>query len=453
MDQPIGFWFLENREERRPRYRRLRPRQLAPIEPPVPDDSSSDEIDSPSPTTTSFPSSTAAPPPNAGPTDVVANPIRPPVAEQPAAGETERAGETTSSDSQPRPTELSTLSTITTAAPTTTSSTDTTSSSSSSSTESSSSSSSSSQATADAASQIGSDNAGRTVDPKLGIAFGSIGAAAVLLCIGVGIWWCMRRRSRKKAKLTPPASRAPSQLFTQEAAARLDQRSVRRAPSSLMGELMTAAYADNQGVPAQQSMPSQNQYVEKGPHVIASQAPPAGFAANARTSIASWVNRLNPLRLNAPSEAYQSSRQSSMSDVRRAVPADASAPPVPVVPFLFQSRTMQKDDDMEPLVQPPEPAIRPPSSRYELPVDDVHRSSFSFYGRDPTSRDDVPPLRTMRPQRQPSMAPTIHTTISGADTESSWQSWGAGLGRPQYQPDPMPSPKGWLHKFPGFGPK
>ncbi|KAM0607086.1 hypothetical protein ACHAP0_008456 [Verticillium nonalfalfae] len=246
---------------------------------------------------------------------------------------------------------------------------------------------------------------------------------------------------------------APSQLFTQEAAARLDQRSVRRAPSSLMGELMTAAYADNQGVPAQQSMPSQNQYVEKGPHVIASQAPPAGFAANARTSIASWVNRLNPLRLNAPSEAYQSSRQSSMSDVRRAVPADASAPPVPVVPFLFQSRTMQKDDDMEPLVQPPEPAIRPPSSRYELPVDDVHRSSFSFYGRDPTSRDDVPPLRTMRPQRQPSMAPTIHTTISGADTESSWQSWGAGLGRPQYQPDPMPSPKGWLHKFPGFGPK
>lgn len=180
MDQPIGFWFLENREERRPRYRRLRPRQLAPIEPPVPDDSSSDEIDSPSPTTTSFPSSTTAPPPNAGPTDVVANPIRPPVAEQPAAGETERADETTSSDSQPRPTEISTFSTITTAPPTTTSSTDTTSSSSSSSTESSSSSSSSSQATADAASQIGSGNSGRMVDPRLGIAFGSIGRLPLL---------------------------------------------------------------------------------------------------------------------------------------------------------------------------------------------------------------------------------------------------------------------------------
>ncbi|KAM0278155.1 hypothetical protein ACHAQH_005353 [Verticillium albo-atrum] len=394
MDQPIGFWFLENREERRPRYRRLRPRQLAPIVPAAPDDSSSDEFDSPSPSTTSFPSSTTAPPPAAQPTDVVANPVRPPIAEQPAAGETERAQETTSSEFQPRPTELR-------------------------------------------------------------IAFGSIGAAAVLLCIGVGIWWCMRRRSRRKVEATPPVSRAPSQLYTQEAAARLDQRSMRRAPSSLMGELMTAAYADGQGQggPGQQSMGAESQFNEKGPHVVASQASPSGFAANARTSIASWVNRLNPLRLNSPTDPYLSSRQSFMSGVQRAVPADASAPPVPAVPALFQSRGIQRDDDKEPLVQPPQPAIRPPSSRYELPVDDVHRSSFSFYGRDSMRRDDVPALRTMRPQRPPSMAPTIHTTISGADTESSWQSWGAGLGRPQYQPDPMPSPKGWLQKVPGFGSK
>ncbi|KAM0328497.1 hypothetical protein ACHAQA_004904 [Verticillium albo-atrum] len=445
MDAPIGFWYLESRsrEESRPRYRRHRPRQLAPVAPPEPDDSSSDDgIDSPSPTTSSFPSSTTAP--ASAPTDVVANPIRPPIAEQPAAGETERAQETTTSpDSQPRPTELSTFSTVTTESTTTTSSDSTSSSSSS----------SSSTATPDAASQIGFDNAGRTVDPKLGIAFGSIGAAAVLLCFGVGIWWCVRRRNRKKAKATPPASRAPSQIYTQEAAARLDSRSVRRAPSSLMGELMTAAYVvDNgQGGPNQQPQGGQNYYSEKESHVVAAQSPPSGFAANARTSIASWVNRINPLRLNSPGDTYQQSRESTGPQVQRAVPADASAPPVPVVPALFQSRNTQMEDDMEPLVQPPQPAVRPPSSRYELPVDDLHRSSFSFYGRDSMQRDDVQPLRTNRGPRQPSMAPTIHTTISGTETESSWQSWGAGLGRPQYQPDPMPENKGWLQKFPGFG--
>jgi hypothetical protein len=282
------------------------------------------------------------------------------------------------------------------------------------------------------------------------------GAASIVLCIGVGIWW-LCRRSRKKKRASKQPSIASTQnppvdpRYLQQANIPPDRAELRRSPSSLMGELMEAAYdvENGQRDPYQQYAQTPQGYLDEKRYDPNQQLPilqPAPVAQPVVSeSIASWVRRHNPLKLNPVSgraSIYSTAGTVTPRDLNG--PPPAAPPPVPAVPSAYQSRDLPGDDDKELLVPPPlaVPA-RVASSHYsdqdQSPVSAYARNSGSWFHHE--DQEQQQQQQNAFNPRAPSMAMTERT-------ESTWASWGGGVSRPQYQPEmpPETQQKGWIEK-------
>ncbi|KAH6688411.1 hypothetical protein F5X68DRAFT_275307 [Plectosphaerella plurivora] len=307
--------------------------------------------------------------------------------------------------------------------------------------------------------QDGIDPANTAQAPTMAIAFGIVGAASVVLCIGVGIWWlCRRSRKKKRASQQPSiASTQPPQVdprYMQQANLPPDRPDLRRTPSSLMGELMAAAYDVEGGQDQQRYTQTQTPqgYLDEKRYDPNQQLPilqPAPVAQPVVSeSIASWVRRHNPLKLNPVNG--RTSVYSTAGTVTPHEVSGRSAPPVPAVPPVYQSRNLPGDDDKEFLVPPPlaVPA-RVVSSNYSnherSPVSVYARNSGSWFHRE---YQDQQQQQQQQPQQQNAFNPRAPSMAMTERTESTWASWGGGVSRPQYQPE-MPAEtqqKTWIEK-------
>ncbi|KAK7436799.1 hypothetical protein CaCOL14_000444 [Colletotrichum acutatum] len=301
------------------------------------------------------------------------------------------------------------------------------------------------------------------------IAFGTIAIAALFLVIGVGIWWCLRYRKRRQARhlyersISPDNHQYwdPSSTFsppTMPAA-----RPSRRSPSSIFAELMGHAYAAENGSAGngtygndRNSLTPQG-YLDEKRYDPARQLPilePAPVAQpNVRNSIASWIRRHHPLKLNPMSG------RSSMYSTRSGFGAstnNVNAPPVPNVPDAYRSTDQVQQSGLTP---PPQQRYAP-SSQYDTgsPSTDYNTNSLlSLYQTQPPQQpgqqqapaapwlQDPPPV--VFGERGVSMAPT-------EATESTWRSWGGGVNNPpqhQQQAPPETPRKGWIEKCIKFG--
>ncbi|KAK2054310.1 hypothetical protein LY76DRAFT_686711 [Colletotrichum caudatum] len=304
------------------------------------------------------------------------------------------------------------------------------------------------------------------------IAFGTIAIAALCLVIGVAIWWFLRFRKRRKARRMhergmPPDGGGggapywePAMTFSPPTAP------VRRTPSSVMAELMGQAYAAENGGyyanPDRNTLTPQG-YLDEKRVDPARQLPilePAPVAQpNVRNSIASWIRRHHPLKLNplaGRSSVYSTRSASPASRSVDAVPA-AAAPPVPAVPVAY--RSTDRVDSPGPGAGNPQYAS---SSRYDTDGqstrDDTNSILSLYQNRAPPPHEPggqpepdpwlVEPPAPLFANRGVSMAPTAVTDR----TESTWRTWGAGASQPLNRVPAADAPRpGWIEKCIKFG--
>ncbi|KAF6800916.1 hypothetical protein CMUS01_15539 [Colletotrichum musicola] len=287
------------------------------------------------------------------------------------------------------------------------------------------------------------------------IAFGTIAIAALFLCIGWGLWWFLRYRKRRKARDMYDRSMSPeSQLWNPASSFSAPTAPVRRSPSSVMAELMGAAFAAQGGNSGRDrnSLTPQG-YLDEKTYDPARQLPilePAPVhQPNVRNSVASWIRRHHPLKLNPLSG------RSSVYSTRTlgASAPDVNAPPVPAVPDAYRPGSQQSS------LQVPQATGNQnrytSSSHYgtENPPDYSASSILSLYqteqpsGQHPQAPwlQEPPPLR--HSERGVSMAPTEAT----ARTESTWRSWGGGVTQPREHAPPETPRRGWIEKCIKFG--
>ncbi|KAK1984483.1 hypothetical protein LZ30DRAFT_431085 [Colletotrichum cereale] len=283
------------------------------------------------------------------------------------------------------------------------------------------------------------------------IAFGTIAIAALCLVIGVSIWWCLRFHKRRKARRMfergqPPPPPPPDGVYWDPAVTfSAPSAPVRRAPSSVMAELMGHAYATENGGyygnpgggPDRNSLTPQG-YLDEKRFDPARQLPvlePAPVAQpNVRNSIASWIRRHHPLKLNPMSGRTSVYSARSAGPSSRSVNATA-APPVPAVPAVY--RSTDRVDSPGPGGDPNNPRYAS-SSRYDTDnqsARDDTNSILSLYENRPPQDSGQPGPWLVEPPaplfagRGVSMAPTEVTDR----TESTWRTWGAGVSQPQHQ--------------------
>jgi len=291
------------------------------------------------------------------------------------------------------------------------------------------------------------------------IAFGTIAIAALCLVIGVSIWWFLRFRKRRRARQMHERGMPPDGLYWDPAMNFSPPTApARRAPSSIMAELMDQAYAAENGGyygnPDRNSLTPQG-YLDEKRVDPTRQLPilePAPVAQpNVRNSIASWIRRHHPLKLNplAGRSSVYSTR--SVSPGSRSV--DATAPPVPAVPFAYRS-TDRVDSPGPGNSNNPQYAS---SSRYDTDsqsIRDDTNSILSLYQNRPPQVPGQPESWLVEPpaplfaQRGVSMAPTEVTDR----TESTWRTWGAGASQPLNQVPAADAPRpGWIERCIKFG--
>ncbi|OHF02496.1 hypothetical protein CORC01_02191 [Colletotrichum orchidophilum] len=318
------------------------------------------------------------------------------------------------------------------------------------------------------------------------IAFGTIAIAALFLVIGVGIWWCLRYQKRRKARhldersISPDGQHYwdPSSTFsppTMPAA-----RPSRRSPSSIFAELMGHAYAAENGTagPGTYATNDRNSltpqgYLDEKTYDPARQLPvlePAPVAQpNVRNSIASWIRRHHPLKLNPMSG--RSSVYSTRSAVRASTnTVNVNAPPVPVLSDAYRGTDPVEQSGLA----PPSQQRYAPSSQddTESPLTEYNTDSFlSLY-----QTQQVPQQQPGQHQQEPGQLQQ-HQQLPAAPwlqdpppvvfgergvsmtpteaTESTWQSWGGGVNQPQHhdqhQTPPDTPRKGWIEKCIKFG--
>lgn len=229
-----------------------------------------------------------------------------------------------------------------------------------------------------------------------------------------------------------------------------------RTQSNLMDQLLTAAYDVEQGAHAEreQQMQAPYGYLNEKRYDPSQQLPilqPAPVTQpTVRWSIASWVRRHNPLRLNPVGGRGSMYSTSSSGDA----PARQSVPPVPPVPAAFQSKGQPRADDEAPLVQRPPFNPRAASSLYSGTPGEAVESPVSAYARNSgawVQRDANPGRPQVFAGRAVSMAPTEVTTSNAS--ESTWASWGAGVSRPQprFQQQPATPRRAWIERCVNLG--
>ncbi|KAF9878447.1 hypothetical protein CkaCkLH20_03939 [Colletotrichum karsti] len=312
---------------------------------------------------------------------------------------------------------------------------------------------------------LGNDRSDEVGWTPTAIAFGTIAIAALFLVIGWGLWWFLKYRKRRQARKMYERSMSPDgNHWNPTSTFSAPTQPARRAPSSIMAELMGAAYAaenGNAGHPDRNSLTPQG-YLDEKRHDPARQLPilePAPVhQPNVRNSIASWIRRHHPLKLNP-----LSGRSSIYSN--RTIGASAqsvNAPPVPAVPDAYRPSSQQSGPAPPP--QQPNTNRYTASSRYGTESRADTNSILSFYenqqppqqpaqGKPPQPLwlETPPPLMHGDRGRGVSMAPTEATTR----TESTWRSWGGGVTQPrqhaQQQPPPETPRRGWIEKCIRFG--
>ncbi|KAK2016478.1 hypothetical protein LZ32DRAFT_615125 [Colletotrichum eremochloae] len=308
---------------------------------------------------------------------------------------------------------------------------------------------------------LGSDRSTEVGWTPTAIAFGTIAIAALCLVIGVGIWWCLRFQKRRKARQMyerglPPdgAYWDPAMTFSAPTAP------TRRAPSSVMAELMGQAYAAENGGyygnPDRNSLTPQG-YLDEKRFDPARQLPilePAPVAQpNVRSSIASWIRRHHPLKLNPMGGRSSVYSNRSAGPSSHTVNAATAVPPVPAVPAAY--RSTDRVDSPGPGGNPNNPQYAS-SSRYDTDnqsARDDTNSILSLYQNRPPQEPNQPETWLAPPppvfaQRGVSMAPTEATDR----TESTWRTWGAGASQPLNPPPAADAPRpGWIERCIKFG--
>ncbi|TQN64750.1 hypothetical protein CSHISOI_10592 [Colletotrichum shisoi] len=305
---------------------------------------------------------------------------------------------------------------------------------------------------------LGNDRSIETGWTPTAIAFGTIAIAALFLVLGVGTWWCVRYQKRRKARnmydrnvspdgsfWDPPATFSPPSA----AAAAAAVAPVRRSPSSFMAELMSHAYAAEDGHAAAGAYPgayaSDNDadrnslapqgYLDEKRHDPARQLPilePAPVAQpNVRNSFASWIRRHHPLKLNPMPGRNSVYSTRSLAASSRSV-NNAPLPPVPALPDSTGYNTNSL------------------LSLYHTQPQHPYQHPYQQQLGQPPWLMDPPPV--VFGERGVSMAPTEAT----ARTESTWRSWGGGVTQPQHHHQHQQSPpgtprRGWIEKCINFG--
>ncbi|WYZ37644.1 hypothetical protein EsH8_II_001150 [Colletotrichum jinshuiense] len=437
---------LRRRAIRRPQYRKI------DLKIDIRDDDSdisSDEDDSPSPSSTTFP-------PGAGPTRAPSLPLPPPPVLNPAdptdeTSSTESSASSTSTEAPrgPQRTPLSTDLSSTIATTTESTSSSPTALPNTRSTTSFDSQPTTSPTRGGNEEGLGNDRSSEGGWTPTAIAFGTIAIAALILCIGVGIWWCVGYQKRRKARQLYNRSISPDGSFWDPSATFSPPTAPppRRSPSSVMAELMGHAYAaENGGAGAysnRNSLTPQG-YLDEKRYDPSRQLPilePAPVAQpNVRNSFASWIRRHHPLKLNP-----MGGRSSVYST--RTVGASTytvNAPPVPAVPNAYRST-----DRVE-------------QSGLAVPPTDPRHSSYSRNGADDQANPSTNSILSLYENRtqQPGEAPWLldpppvafgDRGVSMAPTESTWRSWGGGVSQPHFQAPPETPRRGWIEKCIKFG--
>ncbi|KAK2038778.1 hypothetical protein LZ31DRAFT_109624 [Colletotrichum somersetense] len=416
------------------------------------DDDSSDEEDSPSPSKTTFPPNvqqTQPPPPvlnPADPTGAIASTGSPNQPQQTANPDRPQRQQPPSATSEPAPAAFPQTTAGSGAQPT------------------------GSISRGGNEAGLGRDRSSEVGWTPTAIAFGTIAIAALCLVIGVGIWWFLRFRKRRKARQMyergmPPDGGGggpywePAMTFSPPTAP------VRRAPSSVMAELMGQAYAAENGGyygnPDRNTLTPQG-YLDEKRVDPSRQLPilePAPVAQpNVRNSIASWIRRHHPLKLNPLAG------RSSVYSTRSASPGSGSvhaaatpAPPVPAVPVAYLST--DRVDSPGPGAGAGNPQYAS-SSRYDTDSqsnrDDTNSILSLYQNRAPPPQEPggqpeqwlVEPPAPLFASRGVSMAPTEVTDR----TESTWRTWGAGASQPLNRVPEADAPRpGWIERCIKFG--
>ncbi|KAI8202312.1 hypothetical protein K4K52_006476 [Colletotrichum sp. SAR 10_76] len=288
------------------------------------------------------------------------------------------------------------------------------------------------------------------------IAFGTIAIAALFLVIGWGLWWFLKYRKRREARRMYERSMSPDGHYwnPESTFSPSQQQPARRAPSSIMAELMGAAYAAENGSagggyhPDDRNSLTPQGYLDEKKYASGRQLPilePAPVhQPNVRNSIASWIRRHHPLKLNPLSGRSSVYSSRTMGASAQSV----NAPPVPNVPDAYRPDSQQAGNANRYTA----------SSRYGTENQSDTNSILSLYenrqppaaaggqqGRPPQPLwlETPPPL--MHGDRGVSMAPT-------EATESTWRSWGGGVNHPREQAPPPQTPRrGWIEKCIKFG--
>ncbi|EFQ33022.1 hypothetical protein CGRA01v4_00495 [Colletotrichum graminicola] len=306
---------------------------------------------------------------------------------------------------------------------------------------------------------LGRDRSNEVGWTPTAIAFGTIAIAALCLVIGVGIWWFLRFRKRRRARQMQERGMPPDGLYWDPAMTFSPPSAPsRRAPSSVMAELMGQAYAAENGGyygnPDRNSLTPQG-YLDEKRVDPTRQLPilePAPVAQpNVRNSIASWIRRHHPLKLNPM--GGRSSVYSTRSVSPGSGPVNATAPPVPAVPAAYRST----DRVGSPGPGNPNNPQYASSSRYDTDSqstrDDTNSILSLYQNRPPHEPDQREPWLMEPPaplfaQRGVSMAPTEVTDR----TDSTWRTWGAGASRPMNQAPAADAPRpGWIERCIKFG--
>ncbi|KZL75641.1 hypothetical protein CI238_04867 [Colletotrichum incanum] len=304
---------------------------------------------------------------------------------------------------------------------------------------------------------LGNDRSTEVGWTPTAMAFGTIAIAALFLVIGVGIWWCLRYQKRRKARQMYERNISPDGSFWDPSATfSAPTATVRRSPSSVMAELMGHAYVTENGNAGGYYGNDRNSltpegYLDEKRYDPSRQLPilePAPVAQpNVRNSIASWIRRHHPLKLNPMSG------RSSVYSTRTigASTHTVNAPPVPAVPDVYRS-TDRVDSG---LGSHQNNSRDNASSRYDTDSQSGGyntNSLLSLYQSQPQQEPGQAPWLMDPPpvvfgERGVSIAPTEATTR----TESTWRSWGGGVTQPQNQAPPETPRRGWIEKCIKFG--
>ncbi|KAJ0273853.1 hypothetical protein CBS470a_012052 [Colletotrichum nupharicola] len=283
--------------------------------------------------------------------------------------------------------------------------------------------------------------------------------AALFLVIGWGLWWFLKYRKRRDARRMYDRSMSPDGHYwnPESTFSPSQQQPARRAPSSIMAELMGAAYAAENGSagggyhPDDRNSLTPQGYLDEKKYASGRQLPilePAPVhQPNVRNSIASWIRRHHPLKLNPLSGRSSVYSSRTMGASAQSV----NVPPVPDVPDAYRPDSQQAGNANRYTA----------SSRYGTENQSDTNSILSLYenrqppaaagqqGRPPQPLWlETPPPLLMHGDRGVSMAPTEATEA----TESTWRSWGGGVNHPREQAPPPQTPRrGWIEKCIKFG--